>query len=123
MPPPWPSSPVGPPAFDGKFTFFTDFCALGVYAQNGVVEDLGYNTTRFLNGGGTTRLVCNSQGAYYGIRIWESDGGLKEEDDNFGYRFYSCCNFPGGATVGVVQSHYVNTIAATRSAYLRIVVR
>lgn len=117
----------GVPTFTGKFTIWSGgFCDLGTYAQNGVKEDRGYDGLFFVNSGTVTYPVgCpgTSDFGYYGLQIWESDGGLNGEDDNFGYRFYYPGGFPYGAVTGVVQQHYMNTVELPRTAYVRMVVQ
>lgn len=101
------------------------YCPLGTYYQNDVVEDRGYNGLFLLSPGITnvgSIAPCNGSPAYYGIHIIEIDGGGTGEDDDFGWRFYQTGSYPFGATAGTVYSFYANTMDTnTRTAYLRIV--
>jgi len=105
--------------------------AVGTYAQDGVVEDQGYDGL-FLISPTVYRglyLTCNGRPAFYAINIIEDDGGLLGDDDDYGWRFYFNAAYPAGATYDTVYSYYGNTYpfhyddpAFNRVAYLRITI-
>lgn len=115
-----------------------ELCPLGISYQNEVEEDRGYDFLVLLSAGVTNvaNVTCDGQAAYYGIHIWEMDGGMNGGDDDFGWRIYASppgCPEPWCAAVNTVNTHYLETfslhedarrrgweVPQTKSGYLRI---
>lgn len=116
---------------DNYFLIADYKCPLGTYAQNGVVEDQGYDGLYLLSPTvySGSYLTCNGYPATYAINIFEMDGGLLADDDDYGWRIYAAGYYPVGATYNTVYSYYGNTFpfhdydpAYNRVAYLRITI-
>lgn len=116
---------------DNWFIVSNSMCPMGTYAQNGVVEDQGYDGLYSISPSVRcgTYLTCNGQPAIYAINMVEIDGGIMGDDDDYGWRIYAAGGYPSGTTYDTVYSYYGNTFpydpgnpAFNRVAYMRITI-